>query len=238
MTQNKPKKINKTRINKRLKDLGISTRKDADSLIEKGGVFINGKLAKLGDVVLDTDKITVKNDSRKELRYFAVNKPVGILTVGGNKEERDLTDVAKLPHDFFPVGRLDKDSSGLILMTNDGRITDRLLNPKRNHQKEYRVTVNKDISNSFLVNIKKGIKIGRERTKPALVRKVKSNVCDIVLTEGKNRQIRKMCAALGYDVKRLQRFRIENIELKNLKSGEKREIKGRVLEEFLKKLGL
>src|SRR3989344_3676128 len=163
--------------------------------------------------------------------------------------EKDIKQVLKLKEGMFPVGRLDKDSSGLIIITNDGRITDKMLNPKFFHEKEYSAAVDRPISNTFLLKIKQGFNIGpstgahhypmrQERVRPAKIRKTGPESFDIILTEGKNRQIRRMGKALGYNVINLKRIRIMNIKLGNLKTGATRKIEGLELKEFLESLGL
>jgi 23S rRNA pseudouridine2604 synthase len=250
MTQNKrkdPKKAAKqktdkgVRINKYLADMGISTRRGADSLINSGKILINGKPAKLGDRVEETDKVSVKAGKEYErLVYYAYNKPVGVVTVGKQPGEKEIKDVAKFPSTVFPIGRLDKDSNGLLIMTNDGRITKKLLDPKYDHEKEYLVELNKRVEHLFMVRLRDGVRLGSgkniEMTKKAKVRKVGERSFEIVLKEGKNRQIRRMCKAFGYEVNKLTRVRVMNIKLGNLKTNNFRQIKGKELEDFLKNL--
>jgi 23S rRNA pseudouridine2604 synthase len=228
------------RINKYLADTGVTTRRKADDLISKGIVFINGKTAVLGSYVRDGDKVTVGKQSEDEVPrvYYAYNKPEGIVTVGGQGKDKSIKDAMEFPIPVFPIGRLDKDSEGLIIMTNDGRITSRLLGPEYNHEKEYRVRVNKNIEHQLLVNLNNGVRLGKEVTLPAKTRRVEKKIFDIVLTEGKNRQIRRMCGAYSYDVTQLTRIRIMNIELKNLRKGSYRPIEGKELKTFLDSLGL
>lgn len=229
------------RINSYLRDLGYGTRRSVEALIEKGFVYINGKKATLGDKVGTKDKVEIKTgkkDVMEDYIYLAYNKPKGVSTLPdvGQKSIKDM--IGKYSDTVFPIGRLDKDSSGLIILTNDGRITDKLLNPKFEHEKEYHVRVNKKINNTLLKSLKEGVRVGEFRTKPAKVRKINENTFDIILTEGQNRQIRRMCAAFGYDVKSLERFRIENISLSGLRSNQIRIIRDRELKNFLKVLGL
>lgn len=227
------------RINRRMSELGIATRNTADELIEKGKVFVNGKVAQLGMKVRPTDTISIDGSYKKDFSYFAYNKPASVVTVGASAHEKAVKDVADFDVEVFPVGRLDKDSSGLLIMTNDGRVTDKLLNPTKIHEKEYRVMVDKKITHQFLAKMREGVRISpKEKTKPAKIRRVEENIFDIVLTEGKNRQIRKMCGSLGYKVQKLERFRIENIELGNIRPNEHEEISGKTLEEFLTRLGI
>lgn len=239
--QKKSKFEDSIRINKYLADIGISTRKGADDLIDQGIVLINGKKAKLGQQIKKGDEVTVlgKEKFKNEYKYFLYNKPIGIVTMGAQKGEREIRDIVDLPVPAFPVGRLDKESSGLIILTNDPRVTNRLLSPKYNHEKEYLVEVNKDITNTLLAGLKKGIMIGyREKTKPTLTKKVGPRRFEIVLTEGKNRQIRRMCKTFGFEVTKLRRFRIMNLQDPKIRIGEVKEITGKRLDEFLKLLGL
>ncbi|MGI9118337.1 MAG: pseudouridine synthase [Minisyncoccia bacterium] len=227
------------RINKRLSELGIATRKMADAMLEDGVVIVNGQIATIGQKVLPTDQIDIVGQRREEPVYFAYNKPVNIVTIGAQEGERDIRMVTEFNANVFPVGRLDKDSSGLLIMTNDGRVTDRLLSPQREHDKEYRVVVNRAITHQFLAKMRDGVRITpRELTRPTKIRRIDNHTFEIVLTEGRNRQIRRMCKALGYEVEKLSRFRVMNIELGKLPLGSYREIKGKELSEFLNILGL
>ncbi len=234
MTPNK-KKVSKehVRINKYLADIGVATRRSADILIESGKILINGKKAKVGDRVYPDDKVEVKGLKEQKLVYYAYYKPVGVTTIGKQEGEEEIKDIIQFPFRVFPVGRIDKDSEGLVIMTNDGRITKKLLDPKYDHEKEYLVEVNKPIEHTFMVRLRDGVKLGRETTKKAKVRKVDKHNLEIVITEGKNRQIRRMCASFNYDVRKLKRIRIMNVELGNLKPNSYREIKGKELEELL-----
>jgi len=230
-----------TRINKYLAEQQYASRREADLLIDSGKVYINGKIAKLGDVVKEGDEVKVVGMEKSQKAYYAYYKPRGIVTVNAQyKDEKEIKDVTKFPEKVYPLGRLDKESEGLIILTNDGRLTDALLNPKRQHEKEYSVDVNEKLTNSHIQKLQHGINIGhvgtnkKYITKPALVRKNSAQSFDIVLTEGKNRQIRRMCGALGLSVERLKRFRILHISLENLKPGQFRKIEGKELETLLK----
>jgi 23S rRNA pseudouridine2604 synthase len=220
------------RINKYLAEKKYSTRRGADELISKGLVFVNGKVASLGQQVAETDKVEIRG-KQAEYRYFLYNKPVGIVTSTPQEGEKDIAHHSKFPIKVFPIGRLDKDSSGLIMMTNDGRITKELLSPEENHEKEYAVTVNKMLSKEFVAKMERGVLVektdgGKEgyKTKSCKVKITGDKTFTIILTEGKNRQIRRMCEALGYRVTALERFRIGKFLLGKLKPGEWREIKG------------
>ena len=229
------------RINKYLADHGFSTRKGADALIERGIVTINGKAAVLGDRVRPSDSVAVENagTEHKDAVYFAYYKKEGVETLKSTAKGKGILETTTFPVRVFPVGRLDKDSEGLIIMTNDGRITNRLLSPSSDHEKEYSVKVNKAVTDMFLRRLRDGVRIGEnETTKKAQARKTGKDSFDIAITEGKNRQIRRMCAAFGYDVQRLKRFRIMNITLGSLTPGTFRKIEGKELAAFMQSLGL
>jgi 23S rRNA pseudouridine2604 synthase len=217
-----------------------ATRKGADELIENGFVFINGRKAILGDQVRENDEVVVKKENlQNEYVYYAYNKPTGIST---NKDSgaKDILSVTKFPTSVFPIGRLDKDSHGLIIMTNDGRVTDRLLSPVYTHDKEYVVKVEPNISDKFLELLQNGVHFDKFVSKKCRAWRLgtKKNTFHIILTEGKKRQIRRMCEALHHKVTDLKRIRVINIELGKINDGEYREIKGKELKEFLKILKL
>lgn len=224
------------RINKYLAHRGYSTRKDGDTLISRGLVFVNGRRAALGDKVREADTVEVRG-ARKKYRYFAYNKPVGIITHSPQFGEKDILAATSLTN-VFPVGRLDKRSHGLIILTDDARITDKLLNPEYVHEKEYRVGTKQDLPSNFKKRIEAGVDIEGYMTRPCTVHIEGARIFTITLTEGKKHQIRRMCAALAIDVSNLERIRIMNIKLGILRSGEHREIRGVELEQFLKALGL
>ena len=225
------------RINRYLALKGLGTRRSADELIKKHRVLISGRVALLGDMVRKEDVVEVtktKHDHDKKLYYYAYYKPVGIVTPQQGERSHALISDKKL----FSVGRLDKDSSGLMILTNDGRITDRLLNPVHEHEKEYIVDVDKKVTPHVLRVLEKGVDIEGYRTKPSRTVFVNDYRFRIILSEGKKHQIRRMIAALGLQVRALKRVRIMNIELGKLKQAEMREIKGDELAVFLKSLGL
>jgi 23S rRNA pseudouridine2604 synthase len=227
------------RINAYLAQKGLSTRRGADNLVSAGKVLINGKKASLGTKVNAGDKIEIRgNIQTKALVYYAYNKPAGIITTMPQKGETDIVGKTRFPTKVFPVGRLDKDSHGLIIMTNDGRITDRLLNPSKLHEKEYVVETDTDFNDAFLDKLSRGVELEDYTTKKAITRRKNSNTFYITLTEGKNRQIRKMCQVFGKTVTDLKRIRVMNIKLSSLPESSWREIKGKELAEFLKSLGL
>lgn len=219
------------RINKYLALNKYSTRRGADELIEKHQVFINDRMAVLGDKVMEKDVVEVRfRGKQKPLVYFAYNKPKGLQT------EEIKYDVAL--KDMFPIGRLDKDSHGLMILTNDGRVTDRLLSPKYDHEKEYVVSVKDKLRTSFKDKMEAGVKIEKETTLPCKVKVINENTFRIILTEGKKHQIRRMCVALFQEVRDLKRVRVMNINLGKLAVGAHRQIEGEELNVFLKSLGL
>lgn len=228
------------RINKYLADQGTTTRKGADRLVSAGLVRINGKVAKLGDKVAPGDRVEVKGDTTAHT-YYAYHKPRGIITHSPGENERSITDV--LPADLrsegvFPVGRLDKDSYGLIILTNDGRVTKRMLDPEKEHEKEYVVKVAKPLASDFERRMEKGVFIEGYVTKPARVTVLAPKTFSVILVEGKKHQIRRMVAAFGNEVTDLKRVRVGTIRMGKLKSGEAKAIGGVELERFLSSLGL
>ncbi len=230
------------RINKYLALQNYATRRGADELIEKGFVTINGKRAKLGDIVHEKDEVAVKSSApKKNYVYFAYNKPRGIVTHGAQGHEEEIGEVVeKVPElrGTFPVGRLDKDSHGLIILTNDGRVTDRLLNPKFDHDKEYEVMVHKPLRNNFKERMESGVNIEGYLTKECHVDVVGAMKFRVTLHEGKRHQIRRMVAALYNTVADIKRVRVLNIKLGKTPSGGFAAIKGDDLKIFLQKLGL
>ncbi len=211
------------RINKYLALKKISTRRGADELVQNKKVFINGKLAKLGSKVNEKDKVEVRGAKKKEYQYYAYNKPMGIET-------------ASPRGDLFPLGRLDKNSHGLLILTNDGRITDALLNPKYFHEKEYLVKTTNKLRSNFKEKMEQGVNIESQEnyvTKKCKVTIVNNFTFRITLTEGKKHQIRRMCSALFQEITDLKRERIMNIKLGNLKPNSLREIRGEELATFL-----
>lgn len=228
------------RINKYLAQHNHSTRRGADELITRKKVFINGRPAVLGDKVNESDVVEVRNATPKKYVYYAYNKPKGVVTHSAEEGQEDIADQIghELGSDVFPVGRLDRDSYGLIILTNDGRVTDRLLNPDRTHDKEYRVVTREKLRDSFAKHMEAGVDIDGYLTKPAKVKITGDFTFSITLTEGKKHQIRRMVVALHNETVDLKRVRVMNIELGGLKSGHHRAIEGEELTEFLKGLGL
>lgn len=230
------------RINKYLAHKGIATRLGADKLIVESKVFINGKRAVLGDKVNKDDVVEVKNH-KKNFIYLAYNKPKGVVTANPQGDEKDILEsVQNLPEldsgKFFPVGRLDKESHGLIILTNDGRVTDRLLNPIYDHKKEYVVEVDRNFGPNLTKGLEEGVNLDGIKTKNVKVKKLGEKSFSIVLTEGKNRQIKRMTESLGFTVRDLKRIRVQNIKLGKIKQNSYVEIVGKERDEFLKSLGL
>lgn len=226
------------RINKYLAVKNYSTRRGADELIKKHLVLINGRFAVLGDKVEETDVVEVRTDKKaKAYEYYAYNKPVGVVTLAPTQGQKGIAESVDLKG-LFPVGRLDKESHGLLILTNDGRLTDRLLNPIHVHDKEYKVTTKGKLRSNFKEKMEKGVQIEDEMTKPCKVKILSDNKFSVILTEGKKHQIRRMCSALFAEVEDLKRTRIMNIELGKLKPNQYRKIEGEELQTFLKSLGL
>lgn len=217
-----PENINEVRLNKFISDSGICSRREADKLIELGKVTINGAKADVGSKVLKGDKVKVNGQlisKDEELIYIALNKPVGITCTTEHKVKGNIVDFIGHEKRIFPIGRLDKDSQGLILLTNDGDIVNKILRAKNNHEKEYVVTVDRPITDSFIKGMASGVPILDTITNECFIKKESKFVFRIILTQGLNRQIRRMCEHFGYNVKKLERLRIMNIELKNLPIG-------------------
>ncbi|MGF9910563.1 23S rRNA pseudouridine(2604) synthase RluF [Brevibacillus porteri] len=227
------------RINKFISETGICSRREADKLIEAKRVTINGQPAELGSTVASGDDVRIDGQplgSKKKDVYIALNKPVGITCTTELHVKGNIIDFVNHPERIFPIGRLDKDSQGLILLTNDGDIVNKILRAENNHDKEYIVTVDKPITANFLHGMANGVRILGTTTKPCKVTKVSDRVFNIVLTQGLNRQIRRMCQAFGYQVRKLERVRIMNIPLGNLKLGQWRNLTAKELTDLNKNL--
>lgn len=224
------------RINKYLAMKKLCTRREADELIEKGKVTINGRRAKLGDKVQESDNVETFFRPRAH-RYFAYHKPRGVITHSPQGDEVDIASIVPI-EGVFPLGRLDKDSYGLIILTDDGRLTDALLNPDREHEKEYTVMTNEELPNNFKTRMERGVNIEGYMTKPCTVKVLGTRKFSIILTEGKKHQIRRMCAALGLTTSALKRTRIMNVSLGSLKAGAHRAIEGVELDRLLTSTGL
>jgi len=215
------------RLNKFISDTGVCSRRDADAWIEAGRVTINGAVAALGTQVKPADVVLVDGKplvAKPVDVYIALNKPVGVTCTTERHVKGNIVDFVNHSERIFPIGRLDKDSEGLILLTNNGDIVNQILRAENAHEKEYVVTVDKPITASFLRGMEGGVRILGTLTRPCRTRKIAPTVFDVVLTQGLNRQIRRMCAAFGYRVRRLQRIRIMHIELGSLSIGQWRNL--------------
>ncbi|SDM59102.1 23S rRNA pseudouridine(2604) synthase RluF [Kriegella aquimaris] len=226
----------KTRINKYLSEVGYCSRRAADKLIEQGRVTINGKVPEMGTKIVAGDEVRVDGEPVSKVNekpvYLAFNKPIGIVCTTDTGVEKDnIIDFINYPKRIFPIGRLDKPSEGLIFMTNDGDIVNKILRARNHHEKEYLVTIDKPITPLFLKKMRSGVPILDTVTRKCEVEEVSAYQFKIVLTQGLNRQIRRMCEHLGYRVKKLRRIRIMNIKLdvpvgkwRNLTEAELKEI--------------
>ena len=211
------------RLNKFISETGVCSRREADKWIEAGRVTLNGVPAALGHKVALGDEVRIDGNligAKQEAIYIALNKPVGITCTTEAQVEDNIVQFVGHSERIFPVGRLDKDSEGLILLTNDGDIVNEILRSENEHEKEYVVSVNRPITDLSLKMLADGVKIMGVRTKPCKVERVDAETFRLVLTQGLNRQIRRMCSALGYRVRRLQRVRIINIHVGALRAGE------------------
>ncbi len=226
------------RLNKYLSDAGICSRREADKLIERGQVFVDGELAFVGMKVLAGQNILVngkKVQKEEEFILLAVNKPVGVVCTTTTKfKEKTIVQLVRYPKRIYPIGRLDKSSQGLILMTNQGEIADKILRGSNYHEKEYSVTVDREIIPDFLEQMRNGVPILNTITRKCEVKQTGKKSFSIILTQGLNRQIRRMCEYYGYRVVKLKRVRIMNILLGNLKEGEYRDVTEEERKELLR----
>jgi 23S rRNA pseudouridine2604 synthase len=211
------------RLNKYISETGVCSRREADKWIEAGRVTLNGAAATLGHKVAEGDEVRIDGNlvgAKKKAIYIALNKPVGITCTTEAQVQDNIVRFVGHSERIFPVGRLDKDSEGLILLTNDGDIVNEILRSENEHEKEYVVSVNRPITDLALNMLASGVKIMGVTTKPCKVERVDAETFRLVLTQGLNRQIRRMCSALGYRVRRLQRVRIISIHVGALRAGE------------------
>ena len=216
------------RLNKFISESGATSRRGADAAIAEGRVRVNGVVATLGTQVEAGDAVELDGRPvapRNEFTYIALNKPVGVTCTTERHVEGNIIDFVKHPQRIFPVGRLDKDSEGLIVLTNNGDIVNELLRVENHHEKEYVVTVDRPVTDDFLRGMAHGVDILETRTLPCAVRRIGRNVFGIILTQGLNRQIRRMCAAFEYRVWRLQRVRINTLRLDGLAPGQWRDLR-------------
>lgn len=217
------------RINKFLSEAGVCSRREADRRIENGEITINGRLAVTGDKVLPTDEVLVNGrpiQKEEEMVLIVLNKPAGIVCTAEKREKNNVIDFLKYPKRIYPIGRLDKDSEGLLLLTNNGDIVNKIMRAGNMHEKEYIVTVNKPVTDSFIRGLAGGVPLVElnTTTRKCKVEKIANRKFRIILTQGLNRQIRRMCEYFGYRVEKLERVRIMNIKLGELKTGEYRDI--------------
>lgn len=230
---------NGIRLNKFISDSGYCSRREADKLIEQQSVTINGKVPELGTKVMSTDYVEVKGkrifsspQSKVDRVYIAYNKPVGITCTTERDVKGNIVDAIKHRERIFPIGRLDKPSEGLIFLTSDGDIVNKILRAGNNHQKEYIVTVDKPVTQEFVDKMASGIPILETVTQPCQVEKVSRFVFKIILTQGLNRQIRRMCEYLDYQVIKLKRTRIMNVKLGDLQKGQWRDLTKQEMQEI------
>ncbi|MBQ6374288.1 MAG: pseudouridine synthase [Clostridia bacterium] len=227
------------RLNKYIADSGYCSRREADRLIGEGRVRLNGRPGALGDRVLDGMEVTVDGkplSAESEKVYILLNKPRGIVCTADPREPMNVVDYVGHPVRIFPVGRLDKDSEGLLLMTSDGGIVNRLLRAAGRHEREYEVTIDRPVTEEFVRHMMSGVPILDTVTLPCRVRRTGENSFNIVLVQGLNRQIRRMCEALGANVTHLRRVRIMDLRLGRLKPGQWRDLTGEELAALLRAL--
>lgn len=218
-----------TRINKYISESGMCSRREADRFVEQGNVWINGRRATTGDQVAAGDRVKVNGQeiepvAADDFVLIALNKPAGIVSTTESSEKANIVDFVGHGARIFPIGRLDKDSEGLIFLTSNGDLVNKILRADNNHEKAYRVTVNKPITDSFIEGMQKGVPILGQVTKRCRVEKVSTFVFEIILVQGLNRQIRRMCEYFGFEVTQLVRIRIMNVSLKGLALGDWRDL--------------
>ncbi len=223
------------RINKILSQRGVCSRREADRLISAGRVLINGQTAEMGEQVGHNDDIEVDGlpiDGPSKKIYIMLNKPIGVISTTDHSAPDNVIDYVGLSERVFPVGRLDVESSGLLLLTNDGELTERLTHPRYEHEKEYEVEVSKEINDEQIGQLRDGIKLPDGKTLPAKVNRISSNQFRIVLRQGMNRQIRRMCEAVGLEATKLRRIRIHTLKLGRLRYGQWRELSKNEIEQL------
>lgn len=226
---------NSVNLNKYISSTGICSRREAEKLIISGQVTINGKSTQLGNRVFEGDEVRINGEllkTKPKTLYIAFNKPIGIVCTTDLKERDNIINFINHPERLFPIGRLDKPSEGLIFLTNDGDIVNKILRAGNNHQKEYIVTVDKQITDNFITKMSNGIPILGTVTKKCFVEKINNTTFKIILTQGLNRQIRRMCEYLNYNVTKLKRTRIMNVNLGKLKVGQWRELSSEELNQI------
>ncbi|MBU0645980.1 rRNA pseudouridine synthase [Patescibacteria group bacterium] len=231
----------KSRINKYLAEHGYCSRREADRLIEAGKVFLNDQKAKLGDQVGDSDTVRVLGRDKKqkpELIYLMFHKPVGMITTTDTRKKDNVIAAVGCPERIFPVGRLDVESSGLLIMTNDGTLANRIMHPRYEHDKEYVAIVDQPLKKIDLGKLQAGVQLTDGKTLPAKVRQLSPNKFAIILREGKNRQIRRMCEHLGYGVVSLKRTRVLTLKLANFPEGHWRKLAEKEIRDLKRAVGL
>lgn len=224
------------RINKLLSNYGICSRKEANRIIEENRIIVNGEVCIPGQWVEEYDEILMDNEpiKKKEKIYIALNKPVGITCTAAREVKDNIIDFLNYPEYIFPVGRLDKDSEGLILMTNDGELSNKILESENHHEKEYIVTVDKPFDDSFIKGMSEGVQLNGVKTRPCIVTRINNDIFRITLTQGLNRQIRRMTRAFGYTVIKLERIRILNIKINEIDVGKWRYLTHKEIDELRK----
>ena len=232
---------NGKRINKYLAEAGICSRRSADALVESGRVLINGVTAVNGSKVYDNDKVTVNGKKIKGIRdkvYLAFYKPAGIVCTADRREENNIMDYINYPERVTYCGRLDRDSEGLLLLSNDGDLIQALMKGAAGHEREYLVRVNKPLTDDFIRDMENGVFLPELNvtTKKCRIRKISDVTFTITITQGLNRQIRRMCRRLDYHVRFLKRVRIENIQLSDMSPGAYRELSGEELSELKRRV--
>ena len=228
-----------TRLNKYISESGICSRRDADRFIEQGNVYLNGKRAQVGAQVVAGDTVKVNGQliepkEADDFVFIVLNKPVGIVSTTESSEKNNIVDFVRHSVRIFPIGRLDKDSQGLIFLTSNGDLVNKVLRAGNNHEKEYLVTVNKPLTDSVIEGLAGGVPMLGKMTKKCPVTKVAPNVFNITLVQGLNRQIRRMCEHFGYEVVKLERTRIMNVSLKGTPVGDWRDLTPKELSVLLK----
>lgn len=227
------------RINKFLSEAGVCSRREADRKLENGEIVINDRVAVMGDKVFPEDIVYVNGrpvQKEEEMILLVLNKPAGIVCTAEKREKNNVIDFLKYPKRIYPIGRLDKDSEGLLLMTNNGEIVNKIMRSGNMHEKEYIVTVNKPVTESFVRGLAGGVPLVElnTTTRKCKVEKIANRKVRIILTQGLNRQIRRMCEYFGYRVEKLERIRIMNIQLGDLKPGEYRKVTKEEYEKLMK----
>ena len=220
------------RINKLFSNLGFCSRKETNRIIEENRVTVNGLPCRVGQWVEDDDIILIDGEPipKKEKIYIALNKPVGITCTAAKEVKNNIIEYLNYPEYIFPVGRLDKESEGLIIMTNDGELSNKILESENEHEKEYIVKLDKEFDDEFIKGMSSGVEICKSKTRPCKVKRIDNNTFSIILTQGLNRQIRRMSKSFGYNVVELKRIRILNIKIDGIEVGKWRKLTNEEIE--------